>query len=431
MSLSAYLRKSISTGVANTILSAVSVLVFLPLIIERIGIEKYGVWAMLAIFSGASGIADMGISKSLVYFIPKEKEQRGIDNIFSAGLLVNVAIILLLCFLGSVLVLSGINIWGDSDELAGHTGNVLTLCGATILVLSLATSLYRALLEALLKIHVVNLGFMALTIFYYSSAYIASIFVEDVDTLLIISSTVYGGIFVFHVWYTHKFASISIVWPGIRTVRKVLKYALGSFSISILEMVVQPVSRYLLAVTSTDTRLYGIFDIGLRLSHMANSLLAVGAVPMLAIFSSYSLEKIGKINRILDRYLLLTGGLYIAGIVLFFLIGELLLHMIFRIESAELFLACLTLMIGVCTTGVAEAFARAFLGLGYLRTLFGVRLLLPVTNFMMIWYLSEISPLSRFSIAYSAAFGITAIATIVTFRFLSSRWECANVSTSL
>lgn len=416
-----YLAKSVGTGVLNTALSALSVLVFLPLIIQNIGIEKYGIWAILAIFTSAATIADMGISKALVYFIPKEDNQAAINRIFSAGFLVNSVVVLALCMATVVIIVCDVDLWHGNRYLASDTGSIITLCGAAIFIASLATSLYRALIESLLKIYVVNLAFMALTILYYGSAYITTLLTDDVEVLIIVSASVYGAIFFFHIYYVYRHSKVRIVWPGIKVVKDLLRYASGSFSISLLGMIVQPFSRYYFVVSSDDSRLYGYFDISIRLALMANSLLTALAVPMLSVFASYGKEGLQKINYLLDRYFYITVMFYLLGLSLFYVFGEILISTAFKIESRQLFYACLIIIGGVGIAGVAEGFARALLAIGDLHALFRVRLLLPATNFTLIWYLSWMEPLSRFSIALSAAFGITSIATILVYKVRYSR----------
>src|SRR5688572_17893232 len=66
-----YLRRAASAGLLNSATSAACVALVLPAIIGNIGFEAYGSWAILGAFVGVAGIFDLGMSKALVFLIPR------------------------------------------------------------------------------------------------------------------------------------------------------------------------------------------------------------------------------------------------------------------------------------------------------------------------------------------------------------------------
>ena len=117
--LGSYLKKSTSTGLINSVGSAVFSVILIPLIISRIGMENYGAWATLMIFIGLSGTADLGLSKSLVYYIPKQKTIEEKGRICSAGLIINCVIIFIIAGAGISAYLLGISVWGENESIRG------------------------------------------------------------------------------------------------------------------------------------------------------------------------------------------------------------------------------------------------------------------------------------------------------------------------
>ena len=132
MKLSAYLKKSITTGLGNSVGSALISIVFIPLIIQKIGMEKYGIWALFFIFIGISSTADLGLSKSLVYFIPKQTTKEDVNEVYSAGFFVNSLMVLFVGVVGIIVYWSGVNVWGNNESLSYELGRKFLLCGLII-----------------------------------------------------------------------------------------------------------------------------------------------------------------------------------------------------------------------------------------------------------------------------------------------------------
>jgi len=140
------------------------------------------------------------------------------------------------------------------------------------------------------------------------------------------------------------------------------------------------VNRYLIIVLAGDPRVYGIFDIALKVGHMGLNCLQVFAVPLFSVFTGYGQEKIGEIKQILKRCFVGLGGAYILGCLLFLLLGGYLFDIIFQKEGGDLFHASLILIPGIALFGVAEPFYRALMALGHLRLTFIINLSYPTIS---------------------------------------------------
>lgn len=416
MQLKSYLQKSISTGLGHSLGSALISLVFIPLIVRNIGVEKYGIWAILAIFTSALSFADLGLPKAMVYFIPKQKSREDITQVYSVGFFLNCFVISLVMVTGVLIYWSGINVWGNTESLANEFGRRLLLCGIFITCIALATSFYRAILEAFYKIYIVNLGFLLQTILTYTSVYILSFFTKHVEYFVFMTMAVYTFIFFLHVAVVGFKTPVALCPPQFARALEIIKYSLGIFSIGFLTSIMAPANRYLLVLFSGDMRVYGIFDIAFKIALAASRVLQSFAIPFFSFFAGLGKEKIGEIRRILSRCLVGLGGAYFFGLLLFLITGGYILDIFLQNDSIELYNASLILIAGVTLAAVGDPFSRAFLAIGDLRLSFNIKILQPTLNVLLILFLSGLSPLYRVSVACALAWGVTAMVYIVVFK---------------
>jgi len=104
------------------------------------------------------------------------------------------------------------------------------------------------------------------------------------------------------------------------------------------------------------------------------------------------------------------------GCFIFYIYGKTILQWLFKVEAVDVFISTLVLIMGICLTGVAEPFYRAFLGLGTLRLPFGIKIVLVILNFIIILILFDFPPLYRISFAIAISYGLTSILTVVSFK---------------
>lgn len=414
--MTGYLKKSYSTGMFNVAGSAVISAIFIPLIVQKIGLELYGKWALLFLIAGFSNIADFGISKSLVYLIPKQNNQHDSNKIYSAALIMNNLSVLTVAIICTTIYLLGINIWQAEQAFSIETGNKLFIYGSFIACCSLLTQFCRSILEAFYKIYIVNIGFLLLTLLNYIPIYLLTIYTDDINKLIYCTVIINIIILFFHIIAVNFLCKVSFIIPPIKIFKNIFSCSIKFLSIGLLISAILPINRYLLVYLSDDTKIYGAFDISIKIAMMANSCLALFATPLLSLFSGYGKERLNEIKSILKRSLIGLGGAYLLGCFTFFVTGKSVLQWLFKIDTGEVFISSLILIIGMCLTGVSEPFYRAFLGLGNLRFPFVIKTTLIVLNVCIIALLFNINPLHRISLAIAISYGLTSLVTIAAFK---------------
>lgn len=420
MKFSTYFKKASFTGLGKSVGSALITIIFIPLIIHRIGIENYGIWMLLAVFMGISAVADLGVTKSLVYFIPRQKHQEDINEVYSAGIFVNGFMVLLVAIIGLIVYWFGINIWGTNNVVSYELGRLLFVCGLIVACCSLAIALYQSVLEAFFKIYMVNIGFFLLTALNYISIYLLSFITNKPEHFAIATTVVYIFILFLH-WVMVRFkTTASLHVPKWETIRRVVKYAFGFFAVGLSWTITYTASRYLIIFFGGNASAYGVFDIALKIAFFALTCLQAFVSPLFSAFVNYGEERINEIQYILKRSLAGLGGAYVLGCLLFFSFGERILALFSENNKQELFLASFILILGIAFFAVADPFYRAFLALGRLKLMFMLSLIQPIVNVLGLVVLVNLDPLYRVSAAFSLSWAITALVHMIVFRLAYS-----------
>ena len=92
----ANIKKSFWSGNAKSITAIICTLILLPIIINKIGIENYGILSLSMVFGGLFGNFELGISKTVTVLFSQSNEKEK-DKVFSTAL---VMIFSLLLFVG-------------------------------------------------------------------------------------------------------------------------------------------------------------------------------------------------------------------------------------------------------------------------------------------------------------------------------------------
>lgn len=416
MKFGTYFKKASFTGLGKSAGSALVTILFIPLIIHRIGIENYGIWMLLAVFMGISSVADLGLTKSLVYFIPRQKRQEDINEVYSAGVFVNSSMVLLVAIIGFVVYWSGINIWGTNNIVSYELGRLLFVCGLIIACCALAIAFYQSVLEAFFKIHIVNVGFFLLTALNYVLVYLLSFFTDQPEHFVIATTVVYIFMSFFYWAMVRSKTTASLHVPKWQTIQKVLEYAFGYFAIGLPWTITHTASRYLIIFFGGNASAYGVFDIALKIAFFALTCLQAFVSPLFSAFVNYGEERINEIQYILSRSFIGLGSAYILGCLLFFNLGKYILVLFSRDNTQELFYASFILILGIAFFAVADPFYRAFLALGRLKLMFVLSLVQPAINVLGFGVFADLDPLYRVSAAFSLSWAVTALVHIIVFK---------------
>ena len=172
--LISYLKKSFFTGSFKTIIVSLSTIIFLPLIIQEVGINNYGLISLTMIFGGMVVFADFGISKTVTLLIGQNKDKKNVNDIIASAFFINTLLILLIGLIVSFIIFFNIKILGQKLNQPIEIQNFIVFTGFIILVTLLVNNFLTAILEAFYLSHFVNIGFtissVVLNLFIYLSS---------------------------------------------------------------------------------------------------------------------------------------------------------------------------------------------------------------------------------------------------------------------
>lgn len=395
-----YLRKVAASSLFNSLTSAVATALLLPLVIRRIGLDAYGLWAVMGIFIGVTSALDFGIWKSLVYLIARG--QHSPQNLLSsAGLM---------CLLGgcvfSVLLFcamfAGVPVFGQLVESQADLKWWLAGCGCIVVFASLLTNLARGVLEAAYRGHWVNIGYGALTLVQYAIAVAIASRSHDPRMLMAGSAVVYVVILLIHLLWLHSLSALRWQRPSWSTMRAILRFGAGSSLADLPSILIGPLLSYLFVVSASSAGDYGVFDLALRIATLSATTLSMLSTPFFAIVAAaHAGDAQGQTRRMLSDYLRITLSLGVLGWLVFLVIGTALLTLFFTDRPAEIHRAALIMLAGTAAVAASEPVTRMLMGLGRLRDLAKVRFVMLTMAMVAVWLFAEQQPLERFSWAFA------------------------------
>lgn len=412
-----YLKKVAFSSLLNSGTSALATACLLPLVIRKVGLDVYGLWAVLTIFIGVSSALDFGIWKSLVYLIPRGRHSRNqlLSTAISLCLLAGVLFTLVLC----ALLIAGMPLFGEAMKSQGDLIWWLSGSGCIVVFASLLTNLARGMLETTYRGHWVNIGYALLTLLQYGVAAIIVQWSHNPRALIVGSTLVYLVILSVHVAFIWP-SSIRIERPTRSAITAILRYGGSSFIADAPSILLGPLILYLFILISKNSGEYGAFDIALRIATMAASALSMLSTPFFAIVASAEVEMHHRVRRMMSRHLHITLLLGLGIWFGFFLVGKPLVAAFFIERSNDIYHASLIMLFGAVAAAAFEPVTRMLMGIGKLRRLALIRFSMITAALTCLALLAQLRPLDRFAISCTIGFLVAAIGLFVTE--ITERW---------
>jgi O-antigen/teichoic acid export membrane protein len=408
-----YLRRSAVTSLFNSASSALATALLLPLVIRRVGMDVYGLWAVLGIFIGVASALDFGIWKALVYLLPRRVHSPSelISSAIALCLIAGTGFALIL----AVLLLAGLPLFGSAVAAHKGLGVWLALSGAMVVFCSLFTNLARGVLESMYCGHIVNIGYAILTLLLYAVPAVTSHWATDPRILIAGSVAVYLAVAIAHWAYVLMLKPIQVGRPSTVAVKSILGYGLSSFRADIPSILLGPALLYLFVVLSSDAVQFGTFELAFKIATLAATTLGLLATPFFALAANAAADQHALIWYRAGKFLRVTVPLAVSGWLVYWMFGQGLLKWFFKTTDANLFHTSLVLLAGSALAAAFEPIARMQMGLARLKRLFYVRLSMLVTTIVALCVLQWLPNLERFSTAAALGFGSAAAGLLLTY----------------
>jgi O-antigen/teichoic acid export membrane protein len=265
------------TGVAHAVLTALLVVIAVPLFIRTLGTEAYGLFSLLGVVGNLNTVANLGLNASLVRFLAEHGKTRESDHVVALTLLILLIILTPLLVFGLVFEREILRVILSIPE--SHIDAALWLYRSMFIssALVLLGQTFAAMIDAQQKVHLTNLSQMVYSTMYWGLILlvIAMGFTLDaIGTSVLASSLIWCclvAVIAFRTWGGLSLAGI--VTSGRRLAAGQLSYGLQLYSAGVISLLYEPLTKVVVAWMFGVSEV-GILDIGLRARNQIQGLIA-------------------------------------------------------------------------------------------------------------------------------------------------------------
>jgi len=395
-----YLKQSILIGGISTVGSSLVTLSLAPILIRQIGLVNYGVWALLATFTGVAVVIDLGIARSVVYYLMKARHPKRKIHAFSTGLFLLISLVAFLTLFAAIYAISDFNLDFKLGDVPPLILPIVIFYGIIVTGLVLLINFFRAILESQMKIHLAQALTFTFHLLNYGSACIVAFFTKDIKLLIQTSCLIHFIVLGLYVFVSYRLGLPPIRRPVWKVARILIGRSSGYFLLGLVNIVTVPFNRILVTSIGGSTA-HALFDLGLKVAMAATGLLQTISSPLFALFSKLRTENARRALTIAGKMTGLVFLLYLSGVLVLFFSSDWLAGYLTSVESAKLKDVLLILVVGVAFTSVAEPSMRASWAWGLERATAFIRIAGLCGNVFIAILWTSLDPVIRISAGYS------------------------------
>jgi O-antigen/teichoic acid export membrane protein len=415
MNIKNYLKKNVFASIGKILTVSSVTLLLLPIIIQKIGLDLYGIISLTLLFSGVSNLIDLGLSQTVILLSNDSKISS--NQVITSATYINLALILIVSLVFVVLIYMNVNVLGENINISESEKYWLLIAGFLILIFMLLNNLCKSILEANYFMHVVNVSLAFFTPVLYITIYILSFITDNVLAYIFTPLIITATLFVFYVIYIKIKTNVKFVKVSRTHIIYVLKCSFRFLNLGIINSVITPVMRYLFILMVADVGLYAVFDLSFKVAMLVNSLIVSLSAPMFAVFSKMIKVKALEMSKLAFKIFYISLFVYLLTLIGYHFIGKQILSFL-KLTTTNLKLLydlIYVLIISLGSVAVVEVFYRYFLGDNQLKKAFLMKLSVPLASVLFFFVLSGVDVIYRFIYAYGLGLIISTIIIFCVF----------------
>lgn len=283
------LIKNATAGILQFVLTALLTLLSVPVFIHKLGLEQYGIFAIISVIGNLNLLTNFGLNGALMVYVAKQGKGRESDHDIIATQTVMFAIMAV--FVSIILIFKGSIISDlfsipapyavDSEKLLIYLAiaNALLLLGQT----------YTAVIDAQQKIHLTNISQFIYSLIYWLGMIAA---VSLGGGLVSIGMIAMGAA---AIWFVLVFVLFRLSWGKVsfqglksqlkKSVRKQLSYGGKIYLSGMVGFMFEPLSKILLS-NFIGLNAVGLFEIGIKIKGQINGVLSKAFYPFLPFIAN-------------------------------------------------------------------------------------------------------------------------------------------------
>ncbi len=369
-----YLVKNYSAGIIKVFVVSALSLLSIPIVVNNIGLEMYGLLSIIFIFSGIGGLIDFGTSKYLIVYLSGDGNHK--SEAYTLSLFLSVAVIGLFGIIYFLVTEAGY--YDFESQIFKEYGENLFIYSILLLLTSQLNLLNISVLESNFNAHIGNYSNVIYSGLASINTLILSFFSDNLLYFIlgILGAQIVGLLFSL----SNVYSRTSIRFSGISNINKktfIIK-SLAYFPQSAISAALIPLNKFFIISLSNGLVLLGVFEIALRIVVFSNNILSIVSFPLMGIFSNAQMKTDHR--KILIKSLGRTFAFYILGCSLFYFFSSTVFSIINLKLIPELEIATFAMLLGFCLSGVFEPCVKLLMARQKSFVLFWLRSITLILN---------------------------------------------------
>lgn len=277
------LVKNSLSGIIQLIITAILTFVSVPVLISKLGLDLYGVFAVLSVISNLSTLADLGMDRALIVYLSKQGKVQESNYDIWVALCIKFFLLIVILALGFIFehfVLFDIFAIPENYHHDSIIFYRLILLSNFFMILGMS---FASILDALQKVYINSLYRLLYSILYWGGIVVFVLWgygLKEIGLISVLSALIW---FIFTVIAAIKFwgkISITGLYNNFnRILKKQLSYSSKIFSASLLSLLFEPLSKVLIS-NFVGLSCVALFDIALRIRGQIASLFSKAIYPL-------------------------------------------------------------------------------------------------------------------------------------------------------
>lgn len=283
------LIKNATVGIIQFVLTAILTLLSVPVFIHKLGLEQYGIFAIISVIGNLNLLTNFGLNGALMVYVAKQGKGRESDHDIAATQIVMLGIMTV--FVSTILIFKEQIISGMFSIPAryGTDSEKLLICLALANAILLVGQTYTAVIDAQQKIHLTNISQFIYSLIYWVGMITAVSLGGGLISIGIIAMS--AAI----IWFVLVFVLFRLSWGRLslkglksqlkKSVKKQLSYGGKIYLSGMAGFMFEPLSKILLS-NFVGLNAVGLFEIGIKIKGQINGILSKAFYPFLPFIAN-------------------------------------------------------------------------------------------------------------------------------------------------
>ena len=414
------IAKNSTSNVARVIILTPIYFLLVPYIISKIGIEGYGIWALIGIFGSYRVFADFGMTTSLIKFIAEANEEKNelitskyINTSIVTQLGFSIIPIIAIIIFRTFIIINVLNISENIEEI-----KLLVLIVAISTLINMLAGLFQAIIDGVQRMDISNI---TITIHTFISALGTYILLEleygilGLGIIQLVMALVLLGTNIILSKRLIKFR-INLFLFSKQTFKEIFSYSINIQLSSLARMWIEPGIKIIVSHMFSVTYV-GYYEIALKFTSRITSLIRSALMPLFPAASVFykngGVARVEKLRYYSSKYLFLLVSGFIA--VTFATLPKFILVWIGPDYNVVLILIMIQL-VGLYASILATPAYVIMRGAGFARNTLHIELQTIIIQLICIPIFSSIFGFYGFAISFSLSMICSYYLSLYNFR---------------